>query len=301
MLEPPVNTTTRRFPDWIRVTSGGNENYYAVKNIVAGNKLHTVCAEANCPNVGECWGHGTATFMILGDVCTRGCKFCSVNKGRPPLYDTEEPKRLAGAVAQMKLRYVVITSVDRDDLPDGGAGIFAESIREIRHRCPGIEIEVLIPDFRGSAEALKMVLQARPDVLAHNLETVPSLYRLARGGGVYATSLSLLERVRAWAPDLVTKSSLMLGLGEEMEEVIEVMSDLCTCGVQILTLGQYLQPSVRELPVARFVPPEEFEGLARLGRDMGFAHVEAGPLVRSSYRAERQLKRCQAPVPGTSA
>jgi lipoic acid synthetase len=279
---------TRR-PAWLKIRAGGGPEYVAVKEAVHAHGLHTVCEEARCPNIGECWGHGTATFMILGDVCTRGCRYCAVNKGMPTELDLEEPSRLADAVVQMGLSYVVVTSVDRDDLSDGGASIFADSIAAIRERSPGTTVEVLIPDFQGNPDALRIVLDARPDVLNHNVETVPRLYRRARGGGVYATSLELLDRARAWAPGMVTKTGMMLGLGEEPDEVIAVMRDLVERGVDILTLGQYLRPSQWHLPVSRFVPPDEFAALARVGEAMGFAHVEAGPLVRSSYRADRQL------------
>jgi lipoic acid synthetase len=279
---------TRR-PEWLKIRAGGGPQYVAVKDAVEGHGLHTVCQEAHCPNIGECWGHGTATFMILGDTCTRGCRYCAVNKGMPTELDLDEPRRLADAVLSMGLSYVVITSVDRDDLKDGGAGIFADCIRAIRERSPGTTIEVLIPDFQGNPDALRAVLEARPDVLNHNVETAPRLYRVARGGGVYRVSLDLLERARAWAPGMVTKTGMMLGIGEETDEVLAVMRDLVARGVDILTLGQYLRPSAWHLPVARFVHPDEFADLARWGEAMGFAHVEAGPLVRSSYRADRQL------------
>jgi lipoic acid synthetase len=288
-VTPTATAERARRPPWLKIRAGGGPQYVAVKEAVHAHGLHTVCEEARCPNIGECWGHGTATFMILGDVCTRGCRYCAVNKGMPTELDLEEPSRLADAVVQMGLSYVVVTSVDRDDLSDGGASIFADSIAAIRQRSPGTTVEVLIPDFQGNPDALRIVLDARPDVLNHNVETVPRLYRRARGGGVYATSLELLDRARAWAPGMVTKTGMMLGLGEEPDEVIAVMRDLVERGVDILTLGQYLRPSQWHLPVSRFVPPDEFAALARVGEAMGFAHVEAGPLVRSSYRADRQL------------
>ncbi|HUF88367.1 MAG TPA: lipoyl synthase [Gemmatimonadota bacterium] len=278
-----------RKPEWLKVRAGGGPRYASVKHAVEERGLHTVCQEARCPNIGECWGHGTATFMILGDICTRGCRYCAVDKGMPTELDLDEPAKLADAVVEMGLSYVVITSVDRDDLADGGASIFAGSIRAIRDRSPGTEIEVLVPDFQGGPAALRAVLDAGPDVLNHNVETVPRLYRRARGGGVYAVTLELLERARAWAPGMVTKTGMMLGLGEEIPEVLAVMRDLVERGVDILTLGQYLRPTEWHLPVARFVHPDEFAELARHGEAMGFAHVEAGPLVRSSYRADRQL------------
>lgn len=293
-----------RKPEWLKIRAGGGPEYVAVKEVVKGEGLHTVCEEARCPNIGECWGHGTATFMILGDTCTRGCRYCAVNKGMPTELDLEEPSRLAEAVRKMGLSYVVITSVDRDDLSDGGASIFAECITKIRERSPGTSVEVLIPDFQGNPDALRAVLAARPDVLNHNIETVPRLYRRARGGGVYSTSLEVLERARRTAPRMVTKTGMMLGLGEETGEVVAVMRDLVERGVDILTLGQYLRPSEWHLEVERFVHPEEFDRLAEIGESMGFAHVEAGPLVRSSYRADRQLLRSRlahgdaAPVPG---
>ena len=287
-MSAPAALRGRR-PSWLKVRAGGGPGYVAVKDAVRSHGLHTVCEEARCPNIGECWGHGTATFMILGDVCTRGCRYCAVNKGMPTELDLEEPARLADAVVQMGISYVVITSVDRDDLSDGGASIFAGSIRAIRERAPGTTVEVLIPDFQGNPAALRAVLDAGPDVLNHNVETVPRLYRGARGGGVYAVSLELLDRARRWMPSMVTKTGMMLGIGEETDEVICVMRDLVERRVDILTLGQYLRPSAWHLPVARFVHPDEFAALARVGGAMGFAHVEAGPLVRSSYRADRQL------------
>ncbi len=280
-----------RRPEWLKIRAGGGPAFAAVKEVVQGQRLHTVCEEARCPNIGECWGHGTATFMILGDTCTRGCRYCAVNKGMPTELDLEEPSRLAEAVVRMGLSYVVITSVDRDDLSDGGAGIFAESIREIRERSPGTSIEVLIPDFQGNPDALEAVLDAGPDVLNHNVETVPRLYRRARGGGDYGVTLELLRRVRERAPGMVTKTGMMLGLGEEMAEVLAVLRDLVERDVDLLTLGQYLRPSAWHLEVERYVHPDEFAELARLGEAMGFQHVEAGPLVRSSYRADRQLMK----------
>lgn len=288
---PSSVTTRHRRPDWLKVRAGGGPQYVAVKQAVEGHGLNTVCAEAHCPNIGECWGHGTATFMILGDTCTRGCRYCAVNKGMPTELDLDEPSRLASAVVDMGLSYAVITSVDRDDLKDGGAAIFAECVLQIRRLSPDTTVEVLIPDFRGDPEALRIVLEAQPDVLNHNTETVPRLYRKARGGGVYATTLELLQRARRWTPGMVTKTGMMLGLGEETDEVLAVMRDLVEREVDILTLGQYLQPSSWHLPVTRFVHPDEFARLAEIGHTMGFAHVEAGPLVRSSYRADRQLLR----------
>jgi lipoic acid synthetase len=250
--------------------------------------LHTVCEEAHCPNIGECWEHRAATFMILGDVCTRNCAYCAVAHGTPAPLDTGEPARLAEAVATMQLRHVVITSVDRDDLPNGGAEMFAECIREIRRRLPEASIEVLIPDFKGNPEALRIVVDARPDILNHNTETIERLYRIARPGGRYPRALELLRRAKEWAPDLLTKSGIICGLGEEWDELIAAMRDVRAHGVDILTLGQYLRPSRDHLPVARWYAPADFAELKRIGLEMGYRHVEAGPLVRSSYHAWEQ-------------
>jgi lipoic acid synthetase len=251
-------------------------------------KLNTVCEEAHCPNIGECWHHGTATFMILGEVCTRACGYCAVAHGKPPIYDLAEPERVANAVAALHLKYVVITSVDRDDLADGGAFIFAESIRQIRARREGVRIEVLIPDFQGKAGPLGAVLDAGPDVLNHNTETVPRLYRYARAGGRYPRTLDLLDRARTYAPHIPTKSGIMVGLGEQWPEILEVLRDLRGVGVEILTIGQYLRPTERHLPMARYYTPAEFDELRREALAMGFGHVESGPLVRSSYHAHEQ-------------
>ena len=250
--------------------------------------LHTVCEEANCPNIGECWHHGTATFMILGDTCTRSCGYCNVMHGAPKAPDTREPVNVASAIHAMTLAHVVITSVDRDDLADFGAGHFARTIAETRARIPSCRIEVLIPDFKGNEAALRTVLDARPDVLNHNIETVRRLYRTARPGGRYDRALQLIDRARTWAPDIPTKSGVMVGLGEEWDEVIETMRDLREAGCEILTIGQYLRPSVANLPVARYYHPTEFAELKRIGLEAGFGHVESGPLVRSSYHAHEQ-------------
>jgi len=252
--------------------------------------LNTVCQEAQCPNMGECWSHGVATFMILGDTCTRGCRYCAVNKGRPVELNQEEPRQVAEAVAQMALKHVVITSVDRDDLEDGGASIFAATIRAVQRRSPGCTIEVLIPDFQGSESALEVVLQAEPEILNHNIETVPRLYPLARGGGDYQISLQLLDRSRELAPDIVTKTGMMLGLGENDEEILAVLQDLAARGVSIVTIGQYLRPSGWHLPMDRYYHPDEFKAWKVTGEKLGFAHVESGPLVRSSYLADRQFE-----------
>jgi lipoic acid synthetase len=280
-------------PRWLRAPAPVGENYRDVKGLIERLRLHTVCESAACPNVGECWNHRTATFMILGNVCTRRCGFCAVEKGAPLPIDYDEPRRVAEAVAAMGLRFAVVTSVDRDDRPDGGAEIFALVIREIHARVPGCGVEVLTPDFQGKHEAVATVIEARPDVFDHNIETVPRLYRQARPGSRYERSLDVLAHARGLNPAIPTKSGLMLGLGETCEEVLEVMRDLRAHGVAILTLGQYLRPSPRHLPIARYVPPEEFETLRLAAREMGFSHVESGPLVRSSYHAERS---CQSSV-----
>jgi len=278
-----------RKPEWIRAKLGSSPEVARIKDILRANELHTVCEEASCPNLGECFGKGTATFMIMGDICTRRCPFCDVAHGRPKPLDTDEPAKLARTIAQLKLRYVVITSVDRDDLFDGGAAHFAACIRESRAASPQLTIEVLVPDFRGRMDpALAIFKDAPPDVFNHNLETVPRLYKQARPGSDYEWSLDLLERFKGLHPNVPTKSGLMLGLGEEIEEIEEVMRDLRAHGVNMLTLGQYLQPSKHHLPVSRFVHPDEFERLRVLGEEMGFAHVASGPMVRSSYHADQQ-------------
>ena len=277
-------------PEWLKVRLPHGQNYFQLKELIREHGLNTVCEHANCPNVAECWAAGTATFMILGDVCTRACRFCAVESGRPPIYDREEPGRVAAAIRRLNLKYVVITSVDRDDLEDGGAWIFAETIRQTRHLCPGIAIEVLIPDFRGSLAALRTVVDAGPDVLGHNVETVPRLYKVARAGSRYQRSLEVLRRARSFGTPITTKSSIMLGLGEDPREVLEVLNDLAQSGVDIVTLGQYLQPSRELLPVTRFYSPQEFERFREYATSLGFRHVEAGPLVRSSYHAERQQR-----------
>jgi lipoic acid synthetase len=272
-------------PDWLKVRAPGSPSYLRLKSIMRDLNLHTVCEEARCPNIGECWNHGTATFMILGDVCTRACSYCAVAHGRPGAVDTAEPTRVAHAIEQLDLNYVVITSVDRDDLKDGGASIFAETIRETRARLPECRIEVLIPDFQGKEEPLRAVLEARPDVLNHNTETVPRLYRMARSGGRYVRTLELIDRSRHIAPDIPTKSGLMVGLGEERDELLATFRDLRDAGCQILTVGQYLRPTVAHTPMVRYYSPDEFRELKQAALDMGFVHVESGPLVRSSYHA----------------
>lgn len=276
-------------PDWLKVRYFGGENYQELKRMMRTLDLHTVCESARCPNMGECWEHRTATFMILGNICTRSCGFCAVPSGRPTSApDEDEPLRVAEAVAKMGLRYAVVTSVNRDDQPDGGAAIFARTITEIRRRVPGCKVEVLIPDFRGDWSALDTVLAARPDVLNHNTETVPRLYREVRKGALYERSLELLRIAKERMPEVPTKTGLMLGLGETREEVLDAMRDLAAQHVDILTLGQYLQPTREHLLVIRFLHPDEFAEFKALGEPMGFKHVEAGPLVRSSYHAFEQ-------------
>jgi len=278
-----------RRPEWLKVRLPAGENYFELKRLMRGQALHTVCESARCPNIGECWAHRTATFMILGDVCTRRCGFCVVPKGRPGgVVDQAEPERVAEAAVRMGLKYAVVTSVDRDDLKDGGATIFALTIEALRQRIPDCKTEVLIPDFRGSDEALETVLRARPDILNHNIETVPRLYPAARRGSNYGRSLRLLRRSRETPPAIPTKSGLMVGLGETLEEVCSVLADLAAAGVAIVTIGQYLRPSREQLPVARFYTPEEFAALRSEGRRLGIRHVESGPLVRSSYHAHEQ-------------
>src|SRR6185436_7224911 len=281
-------------PDWLKVRAPGSENYLRLKGLMRELGLHTVCEEANCPNIGECWHHGTATFMILGDTCTRSCGYCNVIHGAPKPPDADEPSKVASAVHAMGLAHVVVTSVDRDDLPDFGASHFARTIRETRARIPGCGIEVLIPDFRGDEPALRTVLDAGPDVLNHNIETVPRLYRTARPGGRYERALQLLERSSSYAPDIPTKSGLMVGLGEEWDEVVQTLRDLSAAGCRIVTIGQYLRPSLANMPMSRYYTPAEFAELKRLGIELGFGHVESGPLVRSSYHAHEQVQSLAA-------
>ena len=290
MSEAPLTFVRPREPkpEWLKVRAPGSENYLRLRNIMRGLKLNTVCEDAHCPNIGECWHHGTATFMILGDICTRACSYCAVAHGKPTELDLDEPRRVAEAVEAMGLTYAVVTSVDRDDQADGGAGIFAETIRQIRLRMPDTRIEVLIPDFKGEEAPLRTVLDARPDVLNHNTETVPRLYRMARSGGKYARTLELLDRARRYAPDIPTKTGVMVGLGEAPEELVHVFRDLRTVGVSILTIGQYLRPSPAHAPMTRYYHPDEFQSLKAAALELGFVHVEAGPLVRSSYHAHEQ-------------
>ncbi|HEX9215765.1 MAG TPA: lipoyl synthase [Gemmatimonadales bacterium] len=279
-----------RKPSWLKVKAPGGPNYLALKHMMRDLKLHTVCEEAHCPNIGECWEHKAATFMILGDVCTRNCAYCAVAHGTPAPLDAGEPRRLADAVAQMGLKHVVITSVDRDDLPNGGAEVFAACIAEIRRRLPETSVEVLIPDFKGNPEALRIVVAARPDILNHNLETIARLYRIARPGGRYSRALELLERAKDLNPEMLTKSGIICGLGEEWDELLVAMRDLRAARVDILTIGQYLRPSDQHLPIARWYTPDEFAELKRYGMVLGFRHVESGPLVRSSYHAWEQVE-----------
>ena len=285
---PVVPVAPGRKPSWIKVRAPGGENYVRLKHLMRELGLHTVCEEARCPNIGECWEHQAATFMILGDVCTRNCAYCAVAHGTPAAFDPVEPVRLAEAVEKMALRHVVITSVDRDDLPNGGAEAFAGCITEIRTRLADTTVEVLIPDFKGSAAALQIVMAARPDILNHNLETVERLYPLARPGGRYPRALELLARARRLVPDGLTKSGIIVGMGEEWDELLVAMRDLRRSDVNILTVGQYLRPSDGHLPVVRFYTPEEFTELRDIGLRMGFTHVQASPLTRSSYHAWEQ-------------
>jgi lipoic acid synthetase len=290
---PPAGQHPR--PSWLKVKFFGGPNYQELKRIMRSLDLHTVCESARCPNMGECWEHRTATFMILGNICTRACGFCAVPSGAPvgpP--DQDEPLRVAEAVEKMGLRYAVVTSVNRDDQPDGGAAIFARTISEIRSRVPGCRVEVLIPDFRGDWSALDKVLEARPDVLNHNMETVPRLYRRVRKGAVYERSLELLNRVARRDPEMPVKTGMMLGLGETRDEVISAMGEIAAQGTHILTLGQYLQPTPEHLPVQRFLHPDEFAEFKRLGEELGIKHVESGPLVRSSYHAFEQEEAARA-------
>jgi lipoyl synthase len=284
---PPALGSTR--PPWLKVRFRGGQNFQELDRIMRTLNLHTVCESARCPNQGECWEHRTATFMILGNICTRSCGFCAVPSGKPlgpP--EEDEPGRVAEAVERMGLRYAVVTSVNRDDQPDGGAGIFVRTIEEIRRRVPDCKVEVLIPDFRGNWDALGWLMAARPDVLNHNMETVPRLYRRVRKGAVYERSLELLKRAHQLCPDTPTKTGMMLGLGETRDEVLQAMGEIVRQGTDILTLGQYMQPTPQHLPIERYVHPDEFAEFKRLGEQMGFKHVQAGPLVRSSYHAFEQ-------------
>jgi len=284
--EGPHPGPAGRRPDWLKAPAAVGKNYKDLKRIVTEGRLHTVCESAGCPNIGDCWNRRTATFMILGNVCTRRCGFCAVQKGPPLEADFDEPRRVAEAAAEMGLKYVVVTSVNRDDRKDGGAELFALTITAIRERIPGCRVEVLVPDFQGSRAAMDIVMEARPDVLNHNVETVPRLYRDVRIGSSYSRSLEMLEHAKAAGGSIPTKSGIMVGLGETSDEVVEVMRDLRAHGVDIVTIGQYLRPSVKHLPIVRYYAPGEFEVFRSEGRELGFRHVEAGPLVRSSYHAD---------------
>jgi lipoyl synthase len=289
-----------RKPEWLKVRSPGGRNYLRLKELMRSQALHTVCEEAGCPNIGECWEAGTATFMILGDVCTRACKYCAVAHGMPTELDEDEPRRVAETVEAMALEHVVITSVNRDELPDGGAGIYAETIRRIRERVPGCSVEVLIPDFKGDEDALRVVMEARPEILGHNLETVERLHPDVRPGGRYWRSISFLGAAKAIDPSILTKTGIILGMGEREEEIRQAMGDLREASVDILTLGQYLRPSPDHIPVARWVTPSEFAEWKRVGeKEYGFRHVESGPLVRSSYHAKEQAREVEAGAAGT--
>jgi lipoic acid synthetase len=299
---PGVAAPPARKPSWLKVKAPGGPNYAHLKTLMRELNLHTVCEEARCPNVGECWEHKAATFMILADVCTRNCTYCAVAHETPTAFDPLEPLRLAEAVARMGLQHVVITSVDRDDLPNGGAEAFAGCVTEIHRRLPSTSVEVLIPDFKGSETALRIVMDAGPDILNHNLETAERLYRLARPGGRYDRALGLLANARRMVPDALTKSGMILGMGEEWDEVLACMRDLRRSDVNILTLGQYLRPSASHMPVARYYTPDEFAELKAVGLALGFSHVEASPLTRSSYHAWEQARAAGSrPEPPTRA
>lgn len=285
-----IEAAKAKRPEWLKAPAPVGENYRDLKQLVTDLKLHTVCESAACPNIGDCWNRRTATFMILGNLCTRRCGFCAVQKGAPLEVDQDEPRRVAEAVSRMGLKFAVITSVNRDDQPDGGAGIFAATIRAIRERVPGCGVEVLVPDFQGSHGAMDIVLAAQPDVLNHNTETVPRLYKQVRLGARFERSLEMLAYAKEKHPGIPTKSGLMLGLGETLDEVRETMRALRAHKVDIVTLGQYLRPSVKHLPIVRYVPVEEFAALKSYGIELGFRHVESGPLVRSSYHADEAVK-----------
>ena len=280
--------TARRLPEWLKVKAPGSAGYLELRQVVRSEGLNTVCEEARCPNIGECWDRGTATFMVLGDICTRACSYCAVQTGLPTTLDLQEPVRLAETVERLGLRYAVITSVDRDDLPDGGAFIFAQCIRQIRRRLPSCKVEALIPDFQGDADALAKVMDAKPDTLNHNIETVRRVFRRVRAKGDYDLSLELLANAKRLDGDAVTKSGMMVGLGESWDEILETMRDLRAVDCDLLTIGQYLRPSGKHAPLARWYTPGEFEELRREGEGMGFRHVASGPLVRSSYHADEQ-------------
>ncbi|ANA83338.1 lipoyl synthase [Paenibacillus vortex V453] len=288
-----MSKTKQPKPDWIRIKLTTGDNYKEIKSMMRSKTLHTVCEEARCPNIYECWANRTATFMILGDICTRACRFCAVNTGLPTELDLQEPERVAEAAEQMNLRHCVVTSVARDDLKDGGAYIFAETVKAIRRRLPLCSVEVLIPDFMGSEEALKIVMDVKPDILNHNIETVERMSDRVRAKAKYERSLQLLKNAKAMQPDIPTKSSIMLGVGEQWHEILEAMDDLRSVGCDIMTIGQYLQPSPKHLNVDKYYTPEEFAILKEEGMKRGFSHVESGPLVRSSYHAHEQVKSAE--------
>jgi lipoyl synthase len=290
----PVAAAREPKPAWLRVRAPGSPSYMRLKGLMRDLGLNTVCEDARCPNIGECWHHGTATFMILGNVCTRACAYCAVAHGRPEPIDPTEPSRVAKAVQALDLQYVVVTSVDRDDVADGGAAPFAETVRQIRAHVPACRVEVLIPDFQGDEAALRTVLDAGPDILNHNTETVPRLYRMARSGGRYRRTLELLDRSRQYAPAIPTKTGLMVGLGEERDELLATFRDLRSVGCDILTIGQYLRPTPSHAPIARYYHPDEFRELKAAALNMGFVHVESGPLVRSSYHAHETADAFEA-------
>ena len=285
-IDPPIRKS--RLPRWFRVPAPGNEAYRSLKKLVEEKQLHTVCESARCPNIGECWGARTATFMILGDICTRSCGFCAVKTGRPEGLDLDEPNRVGEAIQALELRHAVITSVNRDELPDGGAGVFADTIRQIHLRCPETSVEVLIPDFQGNWTSLEMVLDAEPEILNHNVETVPRLYRQMRPQAKYMQSLELLARAKTLRPGTPVKSGIMVGAGETREEVDQTIRDIADQGTDILTVGQYLQPTPSHVPISRFYEPSEFDEMRDFASGLGFGHVESGPLVRSSYHAADQ-------------
>lgn len=286
-----------RLPEWLKVPAPGSPRYIELKQVMRGQSLHTVCEEAHCPNIGECWQLGTATFMILGEICTRACRYCAVSTGKPVGIDLGEPTRLAETVQTMNLSYCVITSVNRDDLADGGAFIFASCIKKIREQTPDCKVEVLIPDFDGSWTALRKVLDARPEVLNHNIESTKRIFPKVRPRGDYQLSLELLAKAKEMDPSMVTKSGIILGMGEDTEEVLETMKDLRSVDCDLLTIGQYLRPSAKHLPIDRFYHPDEFAQLGKAGEEMGFKHVASGPLVRSSYHADQQHSAAKPAIP----
>jgi lipoyl synthase len=290
---PSQNSSTARpirppLPEWLKVKMPGSPRYMELKQLMRGHQLHTVCEEAHCPNIGECWDRGTATFMVLGEICTRACHYCAVTSGRPTGLDLQEPARLAETVKMMDLRYCVITSVNRDDLPDGGAFIFASCIKKVREQVPGCKVEVLIPDFAGSWSALGKVVEARPDVLNHNIESTRRVFPRVRPKGDYRLSLDLLAQVKKLDPDMVTKSGIIVGMGETRDEIAETMRDLREADCDLLTIGQYLRPSIKHIAMDRYYTPAEFDELRQIGEELGFKHVASGPLVRSSYHADEQ-------------